>query len=296
MVNINLKSEILSEHIDENVLQIPVLNIKYIDNTMEWLGARLAHSLLIGRVFTMIFTGSSNTAGHDNQFASTYPIQLQSRLRKLWLNIGRDGAGINIRNVAVGGAPKTETMAWHIHTRSSESVSYPFNNNNNIGLNRNEDIIFWESFMNDGGRPPGIATEQQLRLTALLNAIWGGMNSIESKPGDKCDINMDLKFNKLHSPKHLTRDKLFDTFTDIYGQYMGLIEMDFSTFVNAVCSHSKYSILKINWHPNSYGHRCEADIYAYMLLSSVIKFIENNKNIINKYSKNNLNELNKFLI
>ncbi len=70
----NKKSEILSEHIDEKVLTIPVLNIKYIDQTMKWLGARLTHSLLIGRVFTMIFTGSSNTAGHDNQFASTYPI------------------------------------------------------------------------------------------------------------------------------------------------------------------------------------------------------------------------------
>eukprot|EP01084_Bolivina_argentea_P151786 264898_1 len=120
----------------------------------------------------MIFTVISNTAVHDNQFASKYPIQLQSRLRKLWLNIGSDGAGINIRNVAVG-APKTETMAWHLHTRSSETVSYPFNNIETIGLKRNEDIIFWESFMNAGGRPPGIATEQQLRLTALLNAIWG---------------------------------------------------------------------------------------------------------------------------
>ncbi len=142
MVNINLKSEISSEHIDENVLTIPVLNIKYISATMKWLGARLTHSLLIGRVFTMIFTGSSNTAGHDNQFASTYPIQLQSRLRKLWLNIGSDGAGINIRNVAVGGAPKTETMAWHLHTRSSETVSYPFNNIETIGLKEMKILYF----------------------------------------------------------------------------------------------------------------------------------------------------------
>ena len=297
------RKEILSEHVDENVLTIPVLKIKNIDKTMQWLGARLAHSLLIGRVFTMAFTGSSNTAGHDNQFASTYPIQLQSRLRTLWAAIGVDGAGINIRNVAVGGSPKTDTMAWHIHARSSETVAYPFNDVNILNSGafwRNEDVIFWESFMNDGGKPPHIATEVQLRSTALLNAIFGAMNSIDSLGGDKCSDRYDLNWKKLRPPKHLgsSRDSLFGDFSSKYGNDMGLLEMDFGTFVQAVCKHSpKYSPMKINWHPNSRGHRCEADIYAYTLLTAAYNFINKNSKTINdKADKGQMKELDEYLL
>merc|ERR1712176_333847 len=93
------------------------------------------------------------------------------------------------------------------------------------------------------------------------------------------------------------RDNLFSSFSDIYGEYMGLIEMDFDTFVHAVCSKQKYSTLKINWHPNARGHRCEADIYSYMLLSATIKFMQNNEKIINekKNDKSGTNVLDDWL-
>eukprot|EP01083_Nonionella_stella_P273985 929762_1 len=283
------RKEILSEHVDERALTLPVLELKHINQTMEWLGARLSHSLLIGRPFTMVFTGSSNTAGHDNQFASSYPMQLQSRLRTFWARIGVDGAAMNVRNVAVGGTPKTDTMAWHVAARSSENPSYPYNAAKDTydGLWRNEDVIFWGRLMSDGGRPPNLATEQQLRLTALLNAIFGAMTSINSVKTEECNAHKTWK--SARPPAYINiakREPLFGHLTSHYDQHMGIIQMDFETFVNVVCSNPKYKTLKINWHPNAGGHRCEADIYAYMLLGAALNFMKTNQQTIEKHQGN----------
>ena len=59
-----------------------------------------------------VFTGSSNTAGHDNMYDSTYPVQLQAILGEFWQNVGYVGAAFDARNVALGGAPKTTEHAW----------------------------------------------------------------------------------------------------------------------------------------------------------------------------------------
>ena len=59
----NKLNEIIKEHRSEDVLSKPYTNF---GNTNEYVGARLTHSMLIGRPFIIGFTGSSNTAGHDN--------------------------------------------------------------------------------------------------------------------------------------------------------------------------------------------------------------------------------------
>ncbi|ETO21710.1 hypothetical protein RFI_15493, partial [Reticulomyxa filosa] len=59
-------TELAIEWADERALLWATRPHLHWNDTNEYLGARLAHSLLIGRPFVMVFTGSSNTAGHDN--------------------------------------------------------------------------------------------------------------------------------------------------------------------------------------------------------------------------------------
>eukprot|EP01084_Bolivina_argentea_P092376 166199_1 len=118
--------------------------------------------------------------------------------------------------------------------------------------------------------------EEQFRNTAVLNAIFGAMNSIgaDCHPPTK-NIN-DIK------PKQHLKDFPLKSFSTTYGKDMGILEMDFTSFLAAVCDEEQYKILKINWHPNARGHRTEADIYAYTLLSAAINFMNKYKKDINK--------------
>ncbi|ETO29190.1 hypothetical protein RFI_07938 [Reticulomyxa filosa] len=187
----NTLQTLIAEQADEKVLSYSVLKHAYFDQSTEFLAARLLHSLLIGRKFVMAFTGSSNTAGHDNMFLSTYAIQLQSRLAHLWTQIGVKGAAFSVfkiclfalyvfkfiisfkvRNIGIGGPTRTTIQAWINHVISSETVTYPLNDRGD-----SIDILTWESFMNDAGKPPIEFLEMHLRHAAALNVIL----SIKSK-------------------------------------------------------------------------------------------------------------------
>ena len=147
--------------------------------SQNYLGARLAHSLIIGRPFIIVFTGSSNTAGHDNMYGSTYSIQLQSHLRLFWQKMGNIGSSFNVRNVAIG---PVNTKAWKWLVSSVSSETNNFYDYNSINTNKNGeflknnkvDMLFWESFMNDSGRPELKSLELHMLNAVYLNAIWGG--------------------------------------------------------------------------------------------------------------------------
>ncbi len=75
------------------------------------LGVKLARSLLFGDTFTVGFSGSSNTAGYDNMFTSSYPIQLQSILRPFWERHGYKGAAFVVKNHGIGNTDSNH-MSW----------------------------------------------------------------------------------------------------------------------------------------------------------------------------------------
>eukprot|EP01084_Bolivina_argentea_P178821 309077_1 len=108
------------------------------DDSKLRLGIKLARSLILGDTFHISFTGSSNTAGHDNLFMSTYPMQLQSIMRPLWKLIGYKGASFIVSDDAIGGAIGSDQMTWCIPAISGGSAE-------------KIDVIFWESTMNDAG-------------------------------------------------------------------------------------------------------------------------------------------------
>ena len=194
----NLKKElsiIVSQYPKEDLLKIGILKHKFFDQSQKYLGARLTHSLVIGRPFIIAFTGSSNTAGHDNMFESTYPIQLNSRLRPIWAKHGNVGASFNSRNVAIGGDPKTLHFGFISHVQSSETPTNFYHeysnimhananandvNNNSIQMNNMIDVIFWESMMNDGGNPTPQHTELFLRNVAATNAIFAATGTVSA--------------------------------------------------------------------------------------------------------------------
>merc|ERR1719461_1252726 len=117
------------------------------------LGFKLARALLLGDKFTVGFTGSSNTAGHHNMFYNTYPMQLQAMMGKLVTKIGYRGAAFRSKNYAWGGGLNTWTEAWCVSAMTGDDV----------------DVVTWESYMNDGGRPDEQICEVHLR-NALLQA------------------------------------------------------------------------------------------------------------------------------
>ena len=184
----NLKKElqtIINNRESEHLLDLAILRHKYFNQSQKYLGARLAHSLLIGRPFITAFTGSSNTAGHDNMFASTYPIQINSIMRPIWQKYGNVGASFNSRNVAIGGSLSTgqHGLMSHLQTSETPASSYfnyeaTFGKYNQFSMNNTIDIIFWESFMNDGGRPPKPNVETFFRNVAATNALFGAINMV----------------------------------------------------------------------------------------------------------------------
>merc|ERR1719319_920112 len=121
------------------------------DDSMTRLGTKMARALLLGDVFTFGFTGSSNTAGHQNMYYNTYPIQLQSMMGNLVKKVGYKGAAFRSKNNAWGGNINTKTEAWCVSGMTGDDA----------------DIVIWESMMNDGGRPDKRVLEVHMR-NALL--------------------------------------------------------------------------------------------------------------------------------
>merc|ERR1712228_118009 len=120
-----------------------------------------------GRRFVVSFTGSSNTAGHDNMFMSTYSMQLQSIMRTLWSSIGYKGAAFHVHNAAEGGHVGTKKLSWCTNQLVPDD----------------SDFVFWESLMNDAGDKQNYEIfERWMRnvLSLPKNPIWGVINTGEA--------------------------------------------------------------------------------------------------------------------
>eukprot|EP01083_Nonionella_stella_P051608 137040_1 len=271
-----MKAQIISEHVSETILNKSILQHEhdYSGTSKEYLGGRLLHSLLIGRPFVYAFTGSSNTAGHDNQFMNTYPQQLQARLEGLWQRIGVDGAAFTVRNVAIGGAINTKHASWWAHVVASRTFDYW--NENALG-NENIDVLGWESYMNDGGKPPQEWVELHVRMAASLNAIWSGLQTISGYDCEKKDHGV----NRYLLKKEINYLDRMESVLSVYSEYMGIVQVDSRlglwSYAEELCAKNdtRYAEdhIQMNWHPNARGHRLESDEFAYLLLDSVIAFI-----------------------
>ena len=170
----NELNDLIKRHIDERVLSLDICEHDYFDISQKYLGARLAHSSIIDRSFVMVPTGSSNTAGHDNMYDSTYSIQLQSHLPTFWTKIDNIGSSFNVRNVVIGGPVNTTAWKWLVSSVSSKTNN--FYDYNSINSNKNDeffknnktDMLFWESFMNDDGRPELKSLELHLNAVSVV--------------------------------------------------------------------------------------------------------------------------------
>eukprot|EP01084_Bolivina_argentea_P002452 4528_1 len=226
---------------------------------MEYLGARLVSSLLIGRTFSMTFIGYDNTAGYKYQFANSYPIQLQSQLRMLWQRIGVDGAAFNVRNIAIGGllSDNNYLQLLYSNIRASDSA---------------QDIIIWEYTPNTSQ----IIAEIHLRMTAILNAIWSPIILLTNNCKEIMNVNNDKYY----------LSQLFET----YNKSVGMMTFNFTQFLdtmNDICidRDERYLNQKIN--------RIIADILAYNILDITIKFIRTYKKVLHT---NNVLHLHEWLL
>jgi len=248
----DMMTKLEERHLDKRALTFGVS--KYSDELMNTarrrLGLRLARSLLLGRVFTVGFTGSSNTAGHDNMFVSAYPLQVQSILRSLWRDIGLEGAAFQSIDHAIGGKLGTESQSWCVRSQIGDDV----------------DVVFWESFMNDGGRP-----EESMLEIHLRNAV-----QLEKKPlwhtlqAGKCDRD--------RKPGDWRRDEGYNPIKNLASHYQkaGAANIHFHPCIGLEPLNDKkpYSEAYATWHPGSKGHRMYAEVIAYEYLSSLRQVLE----------------------
>eukprot|EP01083_Nonionella_stella_P162489 533504_1 len=252
-----LKQQIIGEHVNEKLLSNALKLQISESHSIDYLGARLASSLLLGRPFTITVLGNQNTAGYRHQFASTYPIQLQSRLRTLWQRIGMDGAAFNVRNVAM----RDDVLGVNV-TSLYASLSA-------------SDIILWEYDPSDPLlKIAASIMEFQLRQTAMLNAIWAPITMITNN----CDELTDQG----------SMDNTLSSLFEHYGPLMGLLHLDMTHSLDAMCDREEYKQLKTDGVLNVNAHKIMADILSYTLLEhfdAAIQFIEKYKRIIGNSNK-----------
>lgn len=110
---------------------------------------KLATSLRGGQeFFTASFTGSSVTAGHDNQFAQSYPMLIGNILRPVFAAVH---VNVTIRNVAMGNNP---CMPYDICVRTFAGDD--------------ADIVLWEQSYNCHPSDKGYLYEQFVRQALLM--------------------------------------------------------------------------------------------------------------------------------
>ena len=71
-----LRHNISKRYPDVRILTESVIQHGYMTDSKLRLGIKLARSLILGNAFIAGFTGTSNTAGHENMFYSTWPMQV----------------------------------------------------------------------------------------------------------------------------------------------------------------------------------------------------------------------------
>jgi len=243
------KREMLSEHVDSRFLEFDLLDNEAIRSSLRILGFRLVRSLLLGKRFVSTFTGSSNTAGHDNMFASTYPMQLQTLLRTLWEEVGYKGAAFQVKNAATGGHFGTNLVSWCVPALIGDDP----------------DIVFWESFMNDGSKPVPKFLELHYRnaITRKKKPLWAAIQT-NAKPANYM----------VHEYRHETLGnyKDFSPLAGRYSKYAGFLMFWLMQGRRGFGDQKPYDEMNVNWHPNPIGHRFMAQglAYHYIVAAEII--------------------------
>ena len=240
----------------------------------EKLGDRLLSSLILGKVFTFVTTGSSNTAGHDNVFMSAYPMQLQSLMQVIWNKYAITGGAFRVRDQAIGG---------HLGTQKQGPCLSAI-----VGTyDKNIDMISWESFMNDGSHVPPEIEEIWLR-NALLTY---GVDNEHSQPFITCVSTSDRE----QGGCRLTGRYVMNSFIKHYYNSTGVANY----FGQAVCNKGQictpeedengkpttkycfeddaYAACRapaVSWHPSPHRHRVMAEAFAVNFLNSAIQAID----------------------
>eukprot|EP01083_Nonionella_stella_P097232 273279_1 len=238
------------------------------------LGVRLLSSLALGRVFTFVTTGSSNTAGHDNLFMSAYPMQLQSLMQVIWNKYSVYGGAFRVRNQAVGG---------HLGTvKQGPCISAL------IGTyDKRVDMVSWESFMNDGSHIVPLYEEIWLRnILSTYNVTHSQpfITCISTGEGTQagCTVSGRFVFNSFM--RYYYRNT---GVANYFGQHVcqsssicaadGEDELDengeaipcWDRAVNEACRASH-----ISWHPSPHRHRVMAETFAVNFMRSAINAID----------------------
>ena len=239
------------------------------------LGVRLLSSLILGRVFTFVTTGSSNTAGHDNVFMSSYPMQLQSLMQVIWNKYAIYGGAFRVRNQAIGG---------HLGTHKQGPCI-----NAIIGTyDKNIDMVAWESFMNDGSRiPPEF---EEIWVRNILNTY--GVENEHSQPFMTCISTADTD----QAGCKLTGRYVMNSFIanyynatgvgNFYGQHVCRVDAicepheDPETGHNTTKGCFKDDAFEacraphVSWHPSPHRHRVMAETFAVNFMLATINAID----------------------
>ena len=243
--------QIKSRYSDERILLYGIgEGIYNYDTLAARVEARLLKSLLLGRRFVVSFTGSSNTAGHDNMFMSTYSMQLQSIIRTFWSSIGYKGAAFQVHNAAEGGHLGTRKLSWCTNQMVPDD----------------SDFVFWESLMNDAGDKQNYEIFERWVRNALSlpkRPIWGAINTGEAadRYGDRCN---DKPYCKIANGVNIYWWK---EIRPLYEQSSDMLFASARRGCYALADKvPECSGLTVTWHPSPNGHRLFAETLAYWFL------------------------------
>eukprot|EP01083_Nonionella_stella_P004386 12679_1 len=281
-----VRDQIIARYPDERDLGQAVINHYYMDQSKLRLGIRLARSLLLGDTFTVYTTGSSNTAGHENMFMGTWPIQFQSIMRPVWRRVGYKGAAFVLKNHAEGGSVSSTQIGPCIPSLIGDDA----------------DVVYWESQMNDHGTAISHAVENHFRnaitlprrpLYHVMRAGKVGPEQVgkhytqeESKNGKQGQFKTEGHCYRWvcgkDRPDHRYENGLLDP---TYTNYGTGITMFYPTAGLSSINKTKYAEFKtgylyISFHPGPSGHRVYAEMVAYYYLTSVLETFADIKDLI----------------
>ncbi|ETO24011.1 hypothetical protein RFI_13148 [Reticulomyxa filosa] len=239
------------EHLDNQFFSGGVTQWSGLEDSKWRLGIKLARSLLLGDSFTAAFTGSSLTAGRDNLFLSSYPMQLQSLLSPLWKEIGYKGAAFVVKNRAIDNDHiRTNQISWCLPELVGEDP----------------DVVFWED-TTPNNLPVYFSTvENHLRSTISLRRkpVW---HAVIGRPHGSLPTRY----------QNLELSSLYIDLADYYQKSgVGIVEFRPSNFDTLAAQNSKYKQeqVYVSWYPGPRGHRYYAQIIAYFYLNALLDVLK----------------------
>eukprot|EP01083_Nonionella_stella_P004384 12673_1 len=259
-----VRDEIIARYPSESVLKSAVVNHYSMDDSKLRLGIRLARSLLLGDSFTVYTTGSSNTAGHENMFVSSWPMQFASIMRPVWKRVGYQGAAFVVKNHAEGGHLSTVQIGPCIPSLIGDDA----------------DVVFWESQMNDHGDAVSHSVENHFRnaITLPRRPLYHVMRAGKNGGGES-----EPCYGWLCGSNH--GDGLLQS---AYTDFGAGATQFFPTGGLATVNTSEYKefetgYLYVSWHPGPTGHRVYAEMLAYHYLSCVLETFADIADLINDF-------------